>query len=88
MQPAVLVLDNRSDLLGVPSFWPKPTSDPPSSWDSWIGQFNHAIALRERSDTRELLKLPRAVYNDQTPKPEVVGPSEDATAEEKPRRKN
>ena len=64
-QPAVLTSEDRTDLLGVPVFWHKPTADPPCSWDSWIGQFNLAITLRERCDPRELLKLPEAVGVDE-----------------------
>ena len=66
--PAVSLSEDRTDLLGVHVFWHKPTADPPSSWDSWIGQFNLAITLRERCDPGELLK------------PEAVGVDEDAAA--------
>ena len=79
-QPAVPVSDDRTDLLGVPVFWHKPTADPPTSWDSWIGQFNLAITLRERCDPRELLKTPGVVHDDRIPKPEAVGIDEDAVA--------
>ena len=79
-QPAVPVSDDRTDLLGVPVFWHKPTADPPTSWDSWIGQFNLAITLRERCDPRELLKLPCVVHDDPIPKPEAVGIDEEAVA--------
>ena len=72
-QPAVSTSEDRTDLLGVPVFWHKPTADPPCSWDSWIGQFNLAITLRERCDPRELLKLPGIVHDDPVPKPEAVG---------------
>ena len=62
-QPAVPISrSSRTDLLGVPVFWRKSTSDPPSSWDSWIGQFNLAITLQEQCDPRELLKLPGLVH--------------------------
>ena len=77
-QPAVPVSGDRTDLLGVPVFWHKPTADRPSSWDSWIAQFNLAIALREQCDPRELLKPPGIVHDDPVSKPEVVGPNEDA----------
>ena len=79
-QPAVPVSDDRTDLLGVSVFWLKPTADPPSSWDSWIGQFSLAITLRERCDPRELLKPPGVVHDDPAPKPEAVGIDEDAAA--------
>ena len=79
-QPAVSTSEDRTDLLGVSVFWHKPTADPPHSWDSWIGQFNLAITLRERCDPRELLKPPGVVHNDPAPKPEVVGADEDAAA--------
>ena len=79
-QPAVPVSDDRTDLLGVPLFWHKSTADPPSSWDSWISQFNLAITLRERCDARELLKPPGVVHDDPVPKPEAVGLEEDAAA--------
>ena len=79
-QPAVWISEDRTDLLGVPVFWHKPTADPPSSWDSWIGQFNLAITLREKCDPRELLKPPGVVHDDPVPKPEAVGVDEDAVA--------
>ena len=79
-QPAVSTSEDRTDLLGVTVFWHKPTADPPCSWDSWIGQFNLAITLRERCDPRELLKPPGVVHDDPVPKPEVVGVDEDAAA--------
>ena len=79
-QPAVPVSDDRTDLLGVPVFWLKSTADPPSSWDSWISQFNLASTLRERCDPRELLKPPGVVHDDHVPKPEAVGLEEDAGA--------
>ena len=79
-QPAVSTSEDRTDLLGVPVFWHKPTVDPPCSWDSWIGQFNLAITLRERCDPRELLKVPGIVHDDPVPKPEAVGVDEDAAA--------
>ena len=79
-QPAVSISEDRTDLLGVPVFWHKPTADPPPSWDSWIGQFNLAITLRERCDPRELLKVPGIVHDDPVPKPEAVGVDEDAAA--------
>ena len=79
-QPAVPVSGDRTDLLGVPVFWHKLTADPPSSWDSWIGQFNLAITLRERCDPRELLKPPGIVHDDPGPKLEAVGIDEDAAA--------
>ena len=77
-QPAVPVSDDRTDLLEVPVFWHKPTSDPPSSWDSWIGPFNLAITLREICDPRELSKPPGVVHDDPVPKPEAVGLRQDA----------
>ena len=79
-EPAVPVPDDRTDLLGVPVFWNKPTNGPPCSWVSWIGQFNLAISLREQCDPRELLKPPGIVHDDPVPKPEAVGPDEDAAA--------
>ena len=79
-QPAIPVSDDRTDLLRVTVFWHKPTADPPSSWDSWIGQFSLAITLREICDPRELLKPPGVVRNDPVPKPEAVGMDEDAAA--------
>ena len=78
-QPAVPVSDNRTDLLGVPVFWHKPTSDLPSSWDSWIRQFNLAITLRERCDPRELLKPPGIVHDNPAPKPEAAGTTQGAS---------
>ena len=80
-QPAVSVVDDRTDVLGVPIFWPKPTSGPPSSWDSWIGQLNSSITSRENCDPRELLKTPEAVHDDLAPMQQVTGRSENASSE-------
>ena len=65
--------DNRTDLIGVPVVWHKPVSDPPSCWDSWIGQFNLAITLRERCDPREMLRPPGVVLDDPVSKSEAIG---------------
>ena len=73
-----LVLSESSEIQHEILFWHKPTSDPPSSWDSWIGQFNLAITLREICDPRELSKPPGVVHDDPVPKPEAVGVSQDA----------
>ena len=81
-QPAVPVVssDDRTDLSGVPVFWHNSTADPPSSWNSWIGQFNLAITLRERCDPGELLKLRGVVHDDPVLKLEAVGIDEEAAA--------
>ena len=79
-QPAVPVSDDRIDLLGVPVFWHEPMSDPPSSWDSRIGQLNLAITQRERCGPRELLNPPGIIQDDRAPKPEAVGTTEDAAS--------
>ena len=57
-QPAVPVSGDRTDFLGFPVFWHKPTADPPSSWDSGIGQFNLAITLRAILPITQTLILP------------------------------
>ena len=77
-QPAVPVSDDRTDLLGVPVFWHKPTADPPSGWDSWVEHFNLAITLGDRCDPRDLLKPPGKVHDDPVPKSKVVGTNVDA----------
>ena len=81
-QPAVTVFGDRTDFLGVPVIWHKPTSPPPPprSWDSWIEQINLASTLWERCDPRGLLKPSGVVHDDPAPKLEAVGPKEDATA--------
>ena len=78
-QPAVLNHDERSNLLGVPIFWPRPTPESPFNWDTWIGQFFLAITLREHCDPNVLLSEPAQVFDDPPPKAERVGESESAT---------
>ena len=62
-QPAVLTHEERTDFLGVPVFWPKPSPDPPFSWEIWIGQFFLAINLREQFDHKDLLADPAEVFD-------------------------
>ena len=78
-QPAGLNHDDYSDSLGVPTFWSRPTPEPPFNWNSWIGQFFLAITLRERCDPNVLLSDPAEVFDDPSPKAENVGESESAT---------
>ena len=78
-QPAVLNQDERSDLLGVPTFWPRPTPEPLFNWDTWIGQFLWAITLKEHCDTKVFLSDPAEVFDDPPPKAERVGESESTT---------
>ena len=63
-QPAVLNQDERSDLLGVSIFWPRPTPETPFNWDTWIGQFLLAITLREHCDPNVFLSEPAEVFDD------------------------
>ena len=44
---AVSVGEDRTDLIGVPVFWPKPTTEPFFLWESWIGQLFLAGNLRK-----------------------------------------
>ena len=46
-QPAVPVNEDRTDLLGIPSFWAKASINPPFLWESWIGQFFLAAGLKD-----------------------------------------
>ena len=61
-QPAVPVTDDRTDLLIGPVFWLKPTTDPPNSWDSWIGQFTLAIKLRVKMRPARTTKNSRGQF--------------------------
>ena len=60
-QPAVSVGEDRTDLIGVPAFGPKPTTEPLFTWESWIGQFFLAVNLREHCNANILLSEPAEV---------------------------
>ena len=66
-QPAVSVGEDRTDLIGVPAFWPKPTTEPLFTWESWIGQFFLAVNLREHCNANILLSEPAEVFDDPPP---------------------
>ena len=68
--------DDRSDLLEVPLFWPRPTPVPLFNWGTWIGQFFLVISLREFCDPNFLLSEPVEVFDDSPLKAERVGESE------------
>ena len=76
-QPAVPVNEDREDLLGIPPFWAKPSVNPPFLWDPWIGQFFLAVGLKDNIIPQDLLVEPTEIMDD-PPKPEAVGPGEDA----------
>ena len=63
-QPAVSTHKERTELLGVPVFWPKPSPDPICSWKTWIAQFFLTINLREPCDPKDILADPAEVFND------------------------
>ena len=54
-QPAVSSSEDRTELLGVRSFWGKPSAEPPYPWELWIDQFFLAVSLKENCDPSILL---------------------------------
>ena len=68
-QLAVASFEDRTELLGVPSFWGKP-------WEVWIGQFFLAVSLKENCDQNILLSDPATVQDNPPPKPELIPKSE------------
>ena len=71
-QKAVPVNEDRTDLLGIPIFWEKPSVNPPFLWESWVGQFFLAVGLKDNiNDPPEMIDEP-------PPKPETIGTGEDA----------
>ena len=78
-QPAVSTHEERTEFLGVPVVWPKPSPDPPCLWETWIRQFFLAINLREHCDPKDLLAGPAEVYDDPPPRPEKIPASENET---------
>ena len=79
-QPAGSSSEDRTELLGVPSFWGKPSAEPPYPWEVWIGQFFFAVSLKENCDPNILLTEPAEVHDDPPPRSEQIPNSE--TAEE------
>ena len=79
-QPAVSSSEDRTELLGVPSFWGKPPAEPPYPWEVWIGQFFLAVSLKENYDPNILLSDPATVHEDPPRKPEPI-PSSETTEE-------
>ena len=75
-QPAVSSSEDRTELLGVPSFWGKPSAEPPYPWEVWIGQFFLAVTLKENCDPNILLTGPAAVHDDPPPRTEPIPNSE------------
>ena len=77
-QPAVPVNEDRTDLLGIPPFWAKPSINPPFLWESWIGQFFLTVGLKDNINPQDLLVEPAEVIDKPPPRAEAVGPTEDA----------
>ena len=77
-QPAVPVNEDRTDLLGIPLFWAKPSINPPFLWESWIGQFLLAVGLKDNINPQDLLAEPAEVIDEPPPRAEAVGATEDA----------
>ena len=77
-QPAVPVNEDRTDLLGIPPFWAKPSVTPPFLWEPWIGQFFLAVGLKDKINPHDLLAEPAGIIDDPHPKSEAVVTGEDA----------
>ena len=71
-QQAVSSSEDRTELLGVPSFGGEPSAEPPYPWEVWIGQFFLAVSLKENCDPNILLSDPATVQDDPPPKPEPI----------------
>ena len=80
-QPAVLVGEDRTDLIAVPAFRPKSKTEPLFTWESWSVQFFLAVNLREYCNANILLSEPAEVFDDQPPRPERKVESENQTEE-------
>ena len=78
-QSALSTHEEQTELLGVPVFWSKPSSDPPFSWEIWVGQFFLAIHFRENCDPKDFLADPAEVFDDPPPRPERIPESENET---------
>ena len=81
-QPAVPVNDDRTDLLGIPSFWAKAFINPPFVWESWIGQLFLAAGLKDNINPHDLLIETAEVLDELSPETEIVADGEDARAVE------
>ena len=81
-QPAVPVNEDRTDLLGIPPFWAKPSINPPFLWESWIGQFFLAVGLKDNLNPQDVLAEPVEVIDETPPKAETVGATETAAETE------
>ena len=68
-QPAVPVLDDRKDLVGLPPFWTKPSLSPPYGWDIWFGQFSLALGIKDNFNVSYIVVEPGEVHDD-PPRPE------------------
>ena len=77
-QPAVQLNEDRTVLLGILPFWAKPSMNPPVLWESWVGQFFLALSLKDSIIPHDLLADPAENIDEPPPKPEAIGPSEDA----------
>ena len=77
-QPAVPVNEDRTDLLGIPPFWAKPSINPPFLWESWIGQFFLAVGLKDNLNPQDVLTEPVEVIDEPPPKAETAGATETA----------
>ena len=77
-QPAVPVNEDRTDLLGNPPFWAKPSINPPFLWESWIGRFFLAVGLKDNINPQDLIAEPAEVIDEPPPRTEAVGATEDA----------
>ena len=77
-QPAVPVKQDRTDLLGIPPFWAKPSINLPFLWKSLIGHFFLAVGLKDNVNPQDLLAEPAEIIDEPPPKPETVGTGKDA----------
>ena len=77
-QPAAAVNEDRTDLLGIPPFWAKPSINLPFLWKSLIDHFFLAVGLKDNVNPQDLLAEPAEIIDEPPPKPETVGTGKDA----------
>ena len=77
-QPAVPVNEDRTDMLGIPAFWAKPSVNPPLLRESWIGQLLLAVGLKDKINPQDILAEPVEIIDEPLSKPQTITTWEDA----------
>ena len=81
--------NEKSDsLTGISPFWQRPSACAPNKWEDWLKNFFLIADLKEKCQTRALLKEPDAVMIEPYPKPEKAPDSGSELPQEKAAREN